>query len=34
MPDWKDCSVVERDPAKVSGAWVFKGTRIPGEGTV
>jgi len=29
MPDWKDCSVVERDPAKVSGAWVFKGTRIP-----
>ena len=29
MLDWKDCAVVERDPAKVSGAWVFKGTRIP-----
>ncbi len=21
--------VIERDPAKVSGKWVFKGTRVP-----
>ena len=21
--------VIERDPAKVSGAWVFRGTRVP-----
>jgi uncharacterized protein (DUF433 family) len=29
MLDWTQCSAVERDPAKVSGAWVFKGTRVP-----
>jgi uncharacterized protein (DUF433 family) len=29
MLDWKDCSAVERSPDRVSGAWVFKGTRIP-----
>jgi len=29
MLDWKDCPVVERNPAKVSGAWLFKGTRVP-----
>lgn len=29
MLDWKQCSVVERDPAKVSGAWVFRNTRVP-----
>lgn len=29
MTDWNDCPVVERTPGKVSGAWVFKGTRIP-----
>jgi uncharacterized protein (DUF433 family) len=23
------CSAVERDPLKVSGAWVFRGTRVP-----
>jgi uncharacterized protein (DUF433 family) len=23
------CSAVERDPTKVSGAWVFSGTRVP-----
>ena len=23
------CPVVERDPDKVSGAWVFRGTRVP-----
>ena len=27
--DWSDCSVVESVPGKVSGAWVFKGTRTP-----
>ena len=27
--DWSTCSAVERDPEKVSGAWTFKGTRIP-----
>jgi uncharacterized protein (DUF433 family) len=29
MIDWSECSEVERNPAKVSGAWVFKGTRVP-----
>ena len=29
MLDWSQCSVVERVPGKVSGAWVFKGTRVP-----
>jgi uncharacterized protein (DUF433 family) len=29
MLDWRNCSVVERDPEKVSGAWVFKNTRVP-----
>ncbi len=29
MLDWKDCPGVERVPGKVSGAWVFKGTRVP-----
>jgi uncharacterized protein (DUF433 family) len=29
MLDWADCAAVERDPSKVSGAWVFKGTRVP-----
>jgi uncharacterized protein (DUF433 family) len=27
--DWSDCPFVERDPDKVGGAWLFKGTRIP-----
>ena len=27
--DWSQCSAVERHPEKVSGAWVFKGTRVP-----
>jgi uncharacterized protein (DUF433 family) len=27
--DWNCCSEVERDPEKVSGVWVFKGTRVP-----
>jgi uncharacterized protein (DUF433 family) len=29
MLDWSQCPVVERRPEKVSGAWVFKGTRVP-----
>ncbi len=27
--DWSHCPVVESIPGKVSGAWVFKGTRTP-----
>ena len=27
--DWSQCSLVESIPGKVSGAWVFKGTRTP-----
>lgn len=27
--DWSVCSEVERDADRVSGAWVFRGTRIP-----
>jgi len=26
---WSECSAVERVPGKVSGAWLFKGTRVP-----
>ena len=29
MIDWSSCTAVERDPARVSGAWVFRGTRVP-----
>jgi uncharacterized protein (DUF433 family) len=27
--DWSQCSAVESIPGKVSGAWVFRGTRLP-----
>lgn len=27
--DWSQCPAVESVPGKVSGAWVFKGTRLP-----
>ncbi len=27
--DWMTCPEVERDAAKVSGAWLFLGTRVP-----
>ena len=27
--DWSQCSAVESIPGKRSGAWVFKGTRMP-----
>jgi uncharacterized protein (DUF433 family) len=29
MLDWSSCSAVERVEGKVSGAWLFKGTRVP-----
>ena len=29
MIDWSQCSAVERSATKVSGSWVFKGTRVP-----
>jgi uncharacterized protein (DUF433 family) len=27
--DWSQCPAVESSPEKVSGAWVFRGTRMP-----
>lgn len=27
--DWSQCPAVERIPGKVSGAWLFKGSRTP-----
>jgi uncharacterized protein (DUF433 family) len=27
--DWSQCAAVESIPGKVSGAWVFRGTRMP-----
>jgi uncharacterized protein (DUF433 family) len=27
--DWSQCDAVESVPGRVSGAWVFKGTRMP-----
>jgi hypothetical protein len=27
--DWSQCPGVESDPEKMSGAWVFRGTRFP-----
>jgi uncharacterized protein (DUF433 family) len=29
MLDWNSCPAVERHRERVSGAWVFKGTRVP-----
>ena len=29
MLDWSSCPAVECDPQRVSGAWVFRGTRVP-----
>jgi uncharacterized protein (DUF433 family) len=29
MIDWSTCAAVERDRERVSGAWVFRGTRVP-----
>lgn len=27
--EWDHCQGVEREAGKVSGAWVFRGTRVP-----
>jgi len=29
MKDWAECEAVECIPGKVSGAWLFRGTRVP-----
>jgi len=29
MLDWNQCPAVERISGKVSGAWLFKNTRVP-----
>lgn len=29
MMDWSSCPAVEQDMQKVSGSWVFRGTRVP-----
>ncbi len=29
MLEWTQCGAVERHPDRVSGAWVFRGTRVP-----
>ena len=32
--DWSSCPDVESDPARMSGAWVVKGTRVPADAIV
>ncbi len=29
MIDWSTCHAVEQVPNRVSGTWVFRGTRVP-----
>lgn len=29
MADWAKCRTVEQNPHKISGNWVFTGTRVP-----
>ena len=29
MIDWSSCEAVEQHPERFSGAWVFRGTRVP-----
>jgi uncharacterized protein (DUF433 family) len=29
MDAWEHCPAVEQHPDRVSGAWVFRGTRVP-----
>ena len=29
MTDWEKCPAVESVPGRLSGAWVFTGTRVP-----
>ena len=28
MNDWSTCAAIESNPDKVSGAWIFRGTRV------
>lgn len=29
MINWQNCPEIERTPGRVSGVWVFRGTRVP-----
>jgi uncharacterized protein (DUF433 family) len=29
MLNWASCDALERHPERVSGAWLFRGTRVP-----
>ena len=29
MDIWEECKSIERVPGKVSGTWLFRGTRMP-----
>ena len=29
MIEWSACPEVEQNPRKVSGAWIFRGSRVP-----
>lgn len=29
MKTWEELQAIEYDPEKVSGSWVFRGTRVP-----
>jgi uncharacterized protein (DUF433 family) len=29
MLDWSTCPAVEKDSGRMSGAWVFRGSRVP-----
>jgi uncharacterized protein (DUF433 family) len=29
MADWSSCTAVERSSEKLSGAWIFRKTRVP-----
>jgi uncharacterized protein (DUF433 family) len=29
MLDWTTCTAVEREAERLSGAWVFRGSRVP-----
>ena len=34
MNDWSTCTAIESIPVKVSGAWVFRGARVPVAATI
>ena len=29
ITSWATCEAIERDPQKMGGVWVFRGTRVP-----